>query len=97
MWDSEDAPPDWVKQLMIPLHKKGAFDRCDKFRGIALLSVSGKVFGKTIYWRLAQRAELLLRETQCGFHSGRGCVDQMFTLRVLAEKAREFNTPLYLC
>ena len=30
---------------------------------------------------------------------GCGCVDQVFTVRILglAEKAREFNTPLYLC
>lgn len=26
-----------------------------------------------------------------------GCVDQMFTVRVLAENVREFSTPLYLC
>ena len=46
---------------------------------------------------LAQRAEGLVSESQCGFRSGRGCVDQVFTVRILAEKAREFNIPLYLC
>ena len=63
------VPLDWVKQLMIPLHKKGAFDKCDNFRGIALLSVPGKVFCKVVRRRLAERAELLLRENQCGFCS----------------------------
>ena len=38
----------------------------------------------------------MLRESQCGLRPGRGCIDQIFALRVLAEKAREFNTPLYL-
>ena len=38
-----------------------------------------------------------MRESQCGFHKGRGCIDQVFSLRVLAEKAGEYNTPLYLC
>ena len=27
----------------------------------------------------------------------RGCVDQVFCLRALMEKAHEFHTPLYLC
>ena len=43
-----------------------------------------------------ERAEKLLRDNQCGFRVGCGCVDQVFALRILAEKAREFNTPLFL-
>ena len=41
--------------------------------------------------------DLLLRDSQCGFRPGRGCVDKVFSLRILMEKAREFHTPLYLC
>ena len=37
----------------------------------------------------------MLRENQCGFREGRGCVDQVYNLRVLMEKAREFHSPLY--
>ena len=33
IWQSEAVPEDWVKQLTIPLHKKGAHDHCDNFRG----------------------------------------------------------------
>ena len=97
IWRSESVPDDWVKQLTIPLHKKGAHDHCDNFRGIALLSVPGKVFCRVIQKRLAERDGQLLRENQCGFRKGRGCIDQVFSLRVLAEKAREYNAPLYLC
>ena len=60
------------------------------------LCVPGKVFCKVIQKRLAKRAEEMLRESQCGFRTGHGCVDQIITLRILAEKAREFNTSLYL-
>ena len=38
----------------------------------------------------------MLRTEQCGFRKGRGCVDQIFTLGIQAEKAREYNTSLYL-
>ena len=34
--------------------------------------------------------------SQRSFRPGYRCIDQIFTLRALAEKAREFNTPLYL-
>ena len=88
---------DGVKQLTILLHKKGAHDHCDYFRGIALLSIPGKVFCRVIQKRLAEKVNQVLRESQCGFRKGRGCIDQVFSLRVLAEKAREYNTPLYLC
>ena len=97
IWQSESVPEDCVKQLTIPLHKKGAHDHCDNFRGIALLSIPGKVFCRVIQKRLAERGNQLLRESQCGFRKGRGCIDQVFSLRVLAEKAREYNTTLYLC
>ena len=89
VWDSEYVPSDWVKQLTIPLHKKGAFDWRDNFRGIALLSVPGKVFGKIIQRRLAQITELFLREIQCGFRSGHGCMDQVFTLRESWQRRQE--------
>ena len=96
VWESETVPADWMKQLTVPLHKKGPTKDCDNYRGIALLSVPGKVFCRVVQMRLAERAEKLLRESQCGFRKGRGCVDQVFSLRILAEKAREFNTPLFL-
>ena len=47
--------------------------------------------------RVKEKADQMLRESHCGFRSGRGFVDQMFCLRALMEKAHEFHTPLYLC
>ena len=40
---------------------------CDNYRGIALLSVRGKVFCKVVQMRLAERVEKMLRKSQCGF------------------------------
>ena len=47
IWESESVPVEWMKQLMVPLHKKGSTQDCDNYRGIALLSVPGKVFYKS--------------------------------------------------
>jgi len=96
VWEQEKVPEDWTKQLTIPLHKKGSYQDCDNYRGIALLSVPGKVFCRVIQSRMADRVNRVLRDNQCGFRKGRGCVDHIFSLRILAEKSREFNTPLYL-
>ena len=80
IWQSEKIPEDWQKQLVIPLHKKGAYDDCDNFRGIALLSVPGKVFCRVIQSRLKEKANQMLRENQCGFRKGQGCTDQLFSI-----------------
>ena len=91
------APEDWQSQILVPLHKKGGRTSCDNYRGIALLSVPGKVFAKAILNRLKPRAKQLLRESQCGFRRGRGCADQLFSLWMLMEKAREYHQPIYAC
>ena len=68
---------------------------CDNYHGIALLSTPSKVFTKAILNRVKPRTELFLHESQCGFRSGRGCADHLFSVRTLMEKAREFHHPLY--
>ena len=60
VWEKEKVPEDWVKQLTIPLHKKGPFHDCDNFRGIALFSVPGKVLCKVTQERVADRVEKML-------------------------------------
>ena len=97
IWSYEVVPADWRKQVIIPVHKKGSRADCDNYRGIALLSIPSKVFAKVILNRLKPWAEAHLRESQCGFRSGRSCADQLFTLRILMEKAREYHQPLYMC
>ncbi len=41
--------------------------------------------------------ELQLHESQCGFRKGRGCADQLLSLRIMMEKAREYSGPLFMC
>ena len=48
IWRAEEMPEDWRCQIIIPLHKKGATDVCNNYRGIALLSVPSKVIYKII-------------------------------------------------
>ena len=43
------------------------------------------------------RTEESIGEEQGGFREGRGCVDQVFTLRMLTEKYREMKRDLFAC
>ena len=54
IWLSEEVPANWRTQLIVPLHKKGSYDDCDNFRGIALLSVPGKVFCSILLERMKE-------------------------------------------
>ena len=56
-----------------------------------------KVLCQVIQNRMKKRENWMLRELPCGFRPGRGCVDKVFVLCALIEKAREFHTPFYLC
>ena len=42
---------------------------------------------------MQKAVDVRLRENQAGFRSNRGCVDQIFSLRVLIEKCLEFQIP----
>ena len=55
--------------------------RYNNFRGISLLSVVGKVYGRVLINRIRDKTENVIAEVQGGFRRGRGCTDQIFTVR----------------
>ena len=59
---------------------------CSNFRGISLLSVVGKVYGRVLINRIRDKTENVISEVQGGFRRGRGCTDQIFTVRQICEK-----------
>ena len=91
------VPKDWVRQVVVPIHKKGSKLLCDNYRGISLLSVPGKVMCKVLQNRLSTKVDEYLMESQSGFRKGRGCIDHMFAIRLLVEKAKEFHSSVYFC
>ena len=97
IWATESVPEDWQSQLLVPLHKKGSWTICNNYWGWDILSISGKVFAKAILHWLKPIAELLLGESQCGFKQGKGCVTQLFSLRIIMKKGREYHQPIYIC
>ena len=48
VWRTGVTPKDWRRGIIVPIHKKGSRRVCKNYRGISLLSVPGKVFGKIL-------------------------------------------------
>ena len=97
IWLEETVPAVWRKQIIAPIYKKGSKLERSNYRGISLMSVASKVVGKVILNRLKHVLDTQLEENQCGFRPKRGCCDQIYVARMLIQKAREFNRPLYFC
>uniref|UniRef100_A0A914V3Q0 Reverse transcriptase domain-containing protein n=1 Tax=Plectus sambesii TaxID=2011161 RepID=A0A914V3Q0_9BILA len=86
MWRSNQIPHTWKVATIVPIFKKGDPKDCNNYRGISLLSIIGKVFMLVLQLRLQKLREQTAREEQAGFRPGRGCSDQVFTLRQLLEE-----------
>ena len=66
------VPGDWVIACMVPLYKgKGDVHECSNFRGVSLLSVVGKVYGRILINRIRDKTENVIAEVQSGFRRGR--------------------------
>ena len=66
---------DWMRAIIAPIYKgKGNRSECKKYRGINLLSIPGKVYGRILVEKVRSLTERLIGERQCGFRSGRGCL-----------------------
>ena len=90
------VPKDWMKAIIIPIYKgKGDKGECKNYRGISLLSMPGKVYGRVLIEKVEGLTERFVREEQCGFRKGRGCVDQVFVMNQLIEKFGSKGKVLY--
>ncbi|KAK3522832.1 hypothetical protein QTP86_004669 [Hemibagrus guttatus] len=88
-WWSGTVPLDWATGVVVPLFKKGG-------------SHSSASQGKSIpeYWRGESDRSLVeprIQEEQCGFHPGRGTLDQLYTLHRVLEGSWEFAQPVHMC
>ncbi|CAH8560679.1 unnamed protein product [Dicrocoelium dendriticum] len=93
IWHEEKVPSSWGESVIVPIFKKGARTSCANHRGISLISVASKLLASILLRRLSPVRESYYREEQAGFRPGRGCVDQIFTLRQLLEHRHIYHRP----
>ncbi len=72
-------PIDWTSACEVPLYN-GMGDKyeCISFRGLSLLSVASKVYGKVLIKRVREGMEGVICDEQGGFRRGRECENQIF-------------------
>ena len=75
---------------------KGERSECNNYGGISLLSVFGKIHAGILVDMVCRVTEDLIDDEEGGFRAGRGCVDKIFTLKQICEKAREKKYRVYV-
>jgi hypothetical protein len=89
-------PSDWMRSVFIPIPKVAGTTDCAEHRTIALISHTSKILLRVLLQRTQNTAEEQFAEEQMGFRKKVGTRDQIFNIRIIMEKAREFNVPLYM-
>lgn len=96
VWTSNQIPNEWKEGVVITIPKKGDLSDCKNWRGITLLNAISKLLATILLGRIAPAVDLMLRNEQAGFRTGRSCADHINTLRIIIEQTKEYNTHLYL-
>ncbi|TWW55948.1 hypothetical protein D4764_09G0009980 [Takifugu flavidus] len=88
----DEIHPEFLKALDVKEDRRV----CSNYRGITLLSLPGKVYSGVLERRVHGIVEPQIQEEQCGFHPGRGKVDQLYTLSLVYEGVWEFAQPVHM-
>ena len=97
VWEEEKIPDKkWKKGVIVKLHKKGDIRECSiNWRGVTLLTVPSKLFGRIIINRITNAVDEVLRKitgwipTGARYHR----VDYIFIPRNILKQACEWSAP----
>ena len=94
-----EVPMDWLRGVVVPLHKDGDRRVPLNYRPITLLSLVGKVYTGVLCERLTKWSELrgVLVPEQGGFRAKRGCPEQVFALTELIKMRQRAKLDTYAC
>ncbi|BHF64137.1 hypothetical protein SprV_0200713600 [Sparganum proliferum] len=71
--------------------------RCENYRGISVVEVAAKIFAIVLLRRFQAVWDSRTRPDQAGFRAGRGCADQIFTLRRILKFRHSHQQPTAVC
>jgi len=101
MFTAAEVPMDWLRGVVVPLHKDGDRRIPLNYRPITLLSLVGKVYTGVLCERLTSWSERhgtgVLVPEQGGFRPGRGCPEQVFALTELIKMRARAKLDTYAC
>ena len=96
VWLSETYPAYESEVILLPFFKKGDRKFCSNYRGISLIDVVAEALAVLLLRRFKRVRDLRTRPSQGGFSPGRGCVDQIFSLRRTLEQRWAYQQPTVL-
>ena len=80
---------------LLPIPKKASSTSVDATRPICLLTSIYKLYAITVFQKVRDRVKQYVTWSQAGFIKGRSCANNLWILRRVAERAIEFNVPVY--
>ena len=95
IWEREELPQAWMEGIVCPIYKKGDKLDCGNYRAITILNTAYKVLSQLLYRRLAPLTRDFVGSYQAGFTDARAANDQIFSLRQILQKCREYNVPTH--
>ncbi len=97
VWRAQVVPAFFCESVLVAIFKgKGSRSERTNYRGITLvLFVWRVIMALLLHDVCIPIIEASQPEAQCGSRPGRGCPDQLFTLRVLQDRARARRLPLF--
>ena len=97
IWTKEEWPKDCCREVFIPIPKKGNLKECSNYRAISIIVHASKVLLKIIKGSIKLHYDREMAEEQAGFVEGKGTREQIVNIRIIIEKCRDQNIPLYMC
>ena len=87
-------PTQWMYNKLVVLFKSGDRMDCGNYRGISIMDTLAKVYDKLLLNRLTLWSAI--DKCQAGAQKGRGCIEQIMTLRLLIDLAKCKKRKLYV-
>ena len=87
IWQKEKMPTEWNVSIICPIYRKGDIMECSSYIGVSLLNTAYKI----LFAKISPFPENIIGNYQSGFRKNRSTTNQIFTLRQILEKTKEFG------
>ncbi len=95
-YETSEIPEDMMKSIFKALPKISNAMACENYRTISLMSRVLKVLLKIILQRIRRKLRPEIPDNQYGFMENRGTRNAIFILRIISERAIQFQQEVYV-
>ena len=91
IWETEQLPDECKDGVICPIYKKGDKLDCENYEAIKITNVAYKILSQIHFRRLSSLVNRFVERYQARFTDGRSTTDQIFTVRQILQKCREYQ------